>query len=418
MRRLGVARRFLPLVLFCSILIAPAVRAQQEYARFEISGQYSLIRLLDAAGNAQSHSGFGGRLDVNLMRRFALESQLDFFPGHTSPFLQQEGGHALQAVFGVRGKVIQTKHFAVFGLLRPGFIHFEKVPIFSANLPLTFTIRSATYFLVNLGGGIEFYPTPRWITRFEISGNPYAIRNFTAPAASGFVTRPGEITDHFGISVGVGYRLGALRENPPETEVSSRLEFGPQFTTLIVQRESSLDGVRTEPGIGGFASYNFFPFFDADAAVNFFPHGTKSSGVHDGGDIFQGLFGIKGGIRRDRLGIFGKVRPGFNSYSQALTGVSQVSAGPPPLFKNLFDRSTNFVLDLGGVVELYPTRHTTLRFDLGDTHIYYATKSFVPAAGNVISVPGGQRLHSIELSVGYAWRFSAPLANRSSHGSL
>jgi hypothetical protein len=406
MRRLRVTRWLGLLALLFAVLIVPAARPQQEYSRFEVSGQYSLIRLLDASGNAQSHSGFGGRLDLNLTRRLALESQLDFFPHHASPFLQQQGGHALQALFGIRGKVIQSKHFAVYGLLRPGLIHFEKVAVFSSTLPLTFTTRPATYFLVNLGGGIEFYPTSRVITRFEISGNPYAIPNFTAPALSGFVTKPGEITDHFGISVGVGYRLGALHENASEAPVSGKLEFGPQFTTLIVQRESSLDGVRTEPGIGGFASYNLFRFFDADAAVNFFPRGTKSSGVHDGGDIFQGLFGIKGGIRRDRVGIFGKVRPGFNSYSRALTGVSQISAGPPPLFKNLFDRSTNFVLDLGGVVELYPTRYTTLRFDLGDTHIYFATKSFVFSNGNVISVPGGQRLHSIELSVGYAWRFS------------
>ena len=405
MHRLCVARWFCLLVLLLVVLIVPDARPQQEYSRFEVSGQYSLIRLLDASGNAQSHSGFGGRLDVNLTRRLALESQLDFFPHHASPFLQQQGGHALQALFGIRGKVIQSKHFTVYGLLRPGLIHFEKVAVFSSTLPLSFTARPATYFLVDLGGGIEFYPFPRLITRFEISGNPYRIANFTAPAASGFVVRPGQITDHFGISVGVGYRLGALRENPPETEVSSRLEFGPQFTTLIVQRESALDGVRTEPGIGGFASFQVWRFFYADSAVNFFVRDTNSSSVHDGGRIFQGLFGLKGGISRDRIGIFGKVRPGFNSYSHAFTGISQISAGPPPLFKNLFDRSTNFVLDLGGVVELYPSRHTTLRFDLGDTHIYFATKSFLTSNGNVISVPGGQRLHSIELSVGYAWRF-------------
>ena len=405
MHRLRVARWFCLLVLLFAVLIVPDARPQQEYSRFEVSGQYSLIRLLDASGNAQSHSGFGGRLDVNLTRRLALESQLDFFPHHASPFLQQQGGHALQALFGIRGKVIQSKHFAVYGLLRPGFLHFEKVAVFSSTLPVSFTTRPATYFLVDLGGGIEFYPFPRLITRFEISGNPYRIANFSAPAASGFVVRPGQITDHFGISVGVGYRLGALRENPPETEVSSRLEFGPQFTTLIVQRESALDGVRTEPGIGGFASFQVWRFFYADSAVNFFVRDTNSSSVHDGGRIFQGLFGLKGGISRDRIGIFGKVRPGFNSYSHAFTGISQISAGPPPLFKNLFDRSTNFVLDLGGVVELYPSRHTTLRFDLGDTHIYFATKSFLTSNGNVISVPGGQRLHSIELSVGYAWRF-------------
>jgi hypothetical protein len=408
MHRLRVARWFRLLAPLFAVPIVPAALAQKEYARFEVAGQYSLIRLLDASGNAQSHSGFGGRLDVNLTRRLSLESQLDFFPHHASPFLQQQGGYALQALFGIRGKVIQSKYFTVYGLLRPGLIHFEKVAVFSSTLPLSFTTHPATYFLANLGGGIEFYPTPRVVTRFEISGNPYRIPNSTASAASGFVTRPGEITDHFGISVGVGYRLGALRENASEAPVSDKLEFGPQFTTLIVQRESGLDGVRTEPGIGGFASFEIWRFFYADSAMNFFLRDTNSSSVHDGGRIFQGLFGLKGGISRHHIGIFGKVRPGFNSYSRAFTGVSQISAGPPPLFKNLFDRSTNFVLDLGGVVELYPSRHTTLRFDLGDTHIYYTTKSFLSSNGSVISVPGGQRLHSIELSVGYAWRFGGP----------
>src|SRR6266849_4364483 len=243
------------LALLFSALIVPAARAQEEYSRFEVGGQFSLIRLLDSSSSAQSHLGFGGRLDINLTRRLAFESQLDFFPPPASPFLQSRGGRALQALFGIRGKVLQSRHFAVYGLLRPGLIHFEKVAIFSSTLPLTFTTRPATYFLINLGGGIEFYPSPRLIARFEISGSPYRIPNFTQQVASGFVSVPGEITDHFGISVGVGYRLGALHENAREAPVSGKLEFGPQFTAMVIQREGALDGVRTEPGIGGFASF-------------------------------------------------------------------------------------------------------------------------------------------------------------------
>jgi hypothetical protein len=408
MRRLGVPCWISLLALLFSALIVPAARAQEEYSRLELSGQLSLIRLLDSSGNAQSHLGFGGRLDINLTRRLAFESQIDFFPPPASPFLQSQGGRALQAMFGIRGKVIQSRRFAVYGLLRPGLIHFEKIRIFSPSPPSFFTTRPATYFLINLGGGIEFYPSPRLIARFEISGNPYRIPNFTAHSPAGFVSAPGEITDTFRFSVGLGYRLGALHENAREAPVSGRLEFGPQFTALVIQREGALDGVRTEPGIGGFVSYEVFRFFYADSAVNFFLRDTNSSGVHDGGRIFQGLFGLKGGIRRDRIGVFGKVRPGFNSYSRALTGMQQTSAGPPPLFKNLFDRSTNFVLDLGGVVEIYPTRQTTLRLDLGDTHVYFATKSFVSPNGTVTSVPGGQRLHTMVFSVGYAWRFWGP----------
>ncbi|HVS87690.1 MAG TPA: hypothetical protein VHF01_05665 [Candidatus Acidoferrum sp.] len=396
------------LALLFSALIVPAACAQEEYSRFEVSGQLSLIRLLDSSSSAQSHLGFGGRLDINLTRRLAFESQVDFFPPPASPFLRERGGRALQALFGIRGKVLRSKHFAVYGLLRPGLIHFEKVGAFSPTPPSFFTTRPATYFLINLGGGIEFYPSPRLIARFAISGNPYRIPNFTKQAASGFVSVPGEISDTFRVSVGVGYRLGALHENAREAPVSGKLEFGPQFTAMVIQREGALDGVRTEPGIGGFVSYEVFRFFYADSAVNFFLRDTNSSGVHDGGRIFQGLFGLKGGIRRDRIGIFGKVRPGFNNYSRALTGMQQTSAGPPPLFKNFFDRSTNFVLDLGGVVEIYPTRRTTLRFDLGDTHVYFATKSLVSPNGAVTSVPGVQRLHTMVFSVGYAWRFWGP----------
>ena len=139
------------LALLFSALIVPAARAQEEYSRFEVGGQFSLIRLLDSSSSAQSHLGFGGRLDINLTRRLAFESQLDFFPPPASPFLQSRGGSALQALFGIRGKVLQSRHFAVYGLLRPGLIHFEKVAIFSSTLPLTFTTRPATYFLLNLG---------------------------------------------------------------------------------------------------------------------------------------------------------------------------------------------------------------------------------------------------------------------------
>src|SRR5260370_7824103 len=119
MHRLRVARWFCLLVLLFAVLFVTDARPQQEYSRLEIGGQYSLSRLLDASGNAQSHSGFGGRLDVNLTRRLALESQLDSFPHHASPFLQQQGDHALQALFGIRGKVIQSKHSTPSRFLPP-----------------------------------------------------------------------------------------------------------------------------------------------------------------------------------------------------------------------------------------------------------------------------------------------------------
>jgi len=50
---------------------------------------------------------------LNLNRRLAFESQLDFFPEHAVPLLSIQGGQTLQAVFGVRAKVIQTRRVSV-----------------------------------------------------------------------------------------------------------------------------------------------------------------------------------------------------------------------------------------------------------------------------------------------------------------
>jgi hypothetical protein len=106
---------------------------------------------------------------------------------------------------------------------------------------------------------------------------------------------------------------------------------------------------------------------------------------------------LKGGIRRNHFGIFGKVRPGFHSYSQALSGISESGV-------ESFDRYTNFVLDLGGILEFYPSEHGTLRFEAGDTHIYFNTHN-INIAGTPEPAGGGKLRHTIQFVTGYGWRF-------------
>jgi len=138
-----------------------------------------------------------------------------------------------------------------------------------------------------------------------------------------------------------------------------------------------------------------------DGDLLYFPRGTSSSGPHDGGTILQGLVGLKGGIRRNHFGIFGKARPGLHSYSQALTSIT-TSSGSPPVYG--YDRSTNFALDLGGIVELYPNNRSTLRIEVGDTHLFFGTRN-VNVNGSVEPADGGKMQHSIQLVLGYGWRF-------------
>ena len=386
--------RFLGLLL---PFAAMPLFAQDSYTRFEFGAQFSTVRLTNTDLKATNYSGFGGRFDWNLNRRLALESQIDFFPEHARPLLSIQGGQTLQAAFGVRAKVIQTRRLSVFGLIRPGFFHFTDVLYFNSSSTTGFGERPETHFALNLGGGLEYYPNPRWALRVDIEGNPYRVPNTNVAVSGGSAFSVGKIDDTTRFSFGVAYRPGALIEDDKETNVPGKWGFGPLFSTMLIAREGPTDGVRTEPGFGGFASYRFYHVFYFDSDLLYFPRGSNSSGPHDGGEILQGLFGLKGGIRRNHFGIFGKVRPGFNSYSQALSAISQTG-------QESFERSTNFVLDLGGIVEFYPGERGTLRLEAGDTHIYFNTRD-INFGGTTFPVSGGKLQHSIQFNVGYGWRF-------------
>jgi hypothetical protein len=386
-----------PLFSLLLVLAASPLHAQDNYTRVEFGLQYSTARLTNSHLGATDYSGFGGRFDWNFNRRLAFESQLDFFPEHTQPLLTIQGGKTLQAVFGVRAKVIQTRRLSIFGLIRPGLFHFTDVLYFNSNSTTGFAEHPETHFVLNLGGGVEYYLNPRWVLRADLEGDPYRVPNSKFALSGGSAFSVGKIDDTTRFSIGVAYRPGAPIENEEERKVPGKWEFGPLFSTMFIGREGPTDGVRTEPGFGGYASYRFYHVFYFDSDLLYFPRGSDSSGPHDGGEILEGLFGLKGGIRRNHFGIFGKVRPGFNSYSDALSAVSATG-------QESFRRSTNFVLDLGGIVEFYPGEHGTLRLEAGDTHIYFNTRDF-NAGGTVVPVGGGKLQHTIQFIVGYGWRF-------------
>ena len=104
-----------------------------------------------------------------------------------------------------------------------------------------------------------------------------------------------------------------------------------------------------------FLNFNRSAALDAEAAV--YPGKTSA------------LFGIKSGKRFDRFGAFGKARAGMWH----------------------FDRRY-FAADLGGVLEYYPSRHTTIRIDLGDTILFYGGT----ALGTV---------HNFQPAIGFGYRF-------------
>ena len=180
----------------------------------------------------------------------------------------------------------------------------------------------------------------------------------------------------------------------------------PTVTTLAEGRE-------TEPGFGGRFGYNFSKYFALEAEGNFFPRDRD----FEGGRKIQGLFGVKAGKRFDKVGLFAKARPGFVRYEKGdyqAVGVC-IAIFPPPIACFAPIARTNFAFDLGGVLELYPTKRTIIRFDAGDTIIRLGARNIaatqVPAPGSLapirlIVIPASaETMHNFQGSIGVGFRF-------------
>jgi len=387
--------------LLLMLAAALPASAQSDYTHTEFASEFSTIRQNDAqTGNGKNFPGFGGRFDWNFNRRLAFETQVDFFPEQSEVVNFLRGGQTLQAVFGLRAKVVETPRFSVFGLVRPGLFHFTDVLATSEGAGVPTQRLAGTYFVLNLGGGIEYYLTRRWVLRADIEGNPYRVPRQTRNSPSGPLSYPGSVEDTTRLSLGVAYRPGTLKPDEAESNVAGNWEFGPLFSVLMTGPAGASSGLATLWGLGAYASCRFWRVLYFDSDVLYFPEDTHGSTNLYGGPVLQGLFGVKGGIRRNHFGFFGKVRPGFESYAQALESITSPPSGSVVY---TYGRSTNFVLDLGGIVEFYPTEGRTLRIEAGDSHIFFPSYT-VDVNGTSLRYDLGMR-HSIQFVFGYGWRF-------------
>ena len=183
--------RFAGLAILVSVVHCGAVNAaaQTTGTRFEVSAQASLLRLSDFG---ETSAGIGGRVGFELSRFVTAEAEANFFPNDdfvspnsTSPeFRLFHYRRRTDAFFGVK---IGTRgeRFGVFAKVRPGFTHlinrgFKCVGP-SCILALFPREDYRTEFALDLGGGFEFYPSPRTIARAEIGDTMIRHRSMAPP---------------------------------------------------------------------------------------------------------------------------------------------------------------------------------------------------------------------------------------------
>ena len=160
-----------------------------------------------------------------------------------------------------------------------------------------------------------------------------------------------------------------------------KVEVGVNYTLLRTNGAGIIDST-SDSGVGGRITYNLANSLAIEAEFNSFPQDGRinlASLAAIDSHKTQGLFGVKYGMRSEKWGIFGKLRPGFVRFSEGSSPI-----GSP---------ATEFALDLGGVFELYPTRPVALRFDVGDTLIRFS------------SLGSGFTSNNLQISTGLAFRF-------------
>ena len=151
-------------------------------------------------------------------------------------------------------------------------------------------------------------------------------------------------------------------------------------------------------------TYNLNPSIGLEIQTDFFPKDLERFGNgRAGGRMSQVQAGAKVGRRFAKFGLFGKARPGAISFSKPIT-FDFVRDPVHPTFH--VERRTYFSLDVGGVVEFYPSPRIVARFDGGDTMIRYGETQvpFNSIRTPVEQIPPETR-HQFQFSAGVGFRF-------------
>lgn len=211
-------RRFALLTITLLLVVqANALAQTQDLPKFEVAAEFTTLER-DGFSGKQTEPGVGARFTFNLNRSVAFETAGYFFPRRCD--FCRDAGNMTQVVAGVKvGK--RFENWGIFAKARPGVVSFSRgdfFPIF-VGPPLIINIERDrnTSFATDLGGVLEFYPSPRIVTRFDFGDtivhfkrrtiNGFTIDPITQQVTPFPFTLPSRTTHNFQFIASVGYRF-------------------------------------------------------------------------------------------------------------------------------------------------------------------------------------------------------------------
>lgn len=329
--------------------------------------------------------------------------------------MPQNGGEQLLAHVGIRATVpLGHSRFSLRSRIAPGISSFSSslrsqdftlVPLGSSGI---YTYSSVphygriTHFSLEEGVGLSAKLSPRTSITFDVSHEILlqADRSQTLPANAGpTVVEKAFVEDHVLVAIGLSRSFGrAFADSAtPQTAADSLpvprneliVSYALQPTVNLDQEELGLPS-----GVAFTGSHFLTHWLALDSSIVIL-NGSGAPTFQDGGGQLQFFSGVKLGLQHPRYGVYAKVRPGLIAFKNAYQNLASV---PPPT-----DIVNQFGGDVGAVVELYPTHHFLLRFDLGETLIHYSAVTPVNNYGTNYAAP--QTASTVQFLLGAGWRF-------------
>ena len=209
---------FLIAIAIVLLLHSVALSQSQDLPKFEVAGEFTTMERANFDGRI-TDPGFGGRFTYNLNKVFSLEGAGYFFP--KGCFNCRENGRVTEVLGGVKvGKRFES--WGIFAKARPGFIRFsegdfEIIPSSGGPFPFLFKTKALNGFATDVGGVLEFYPSKKIVTRFDVGDTiihiPSRTRNLVHfdGGTGGFTlvpfTVPGRTTHNFQFMTSIGLRF-------------------------------------------------------------------------------------------------------------------------------------------------------------------------------------------------------------------
>jgi hypothetical protein len=192
----------------------------------------------------------------------------------------------------------------------------------------------------------------------------------------------------------VAVALGASRADAQPAAGS--VDIGPNLSVL---RLSELD--TTDVGIGVDASWHLMPRITIDGSLALFPGSGDDTSLSDQRRVL-GLVGVRSGITRGRVDIYGRGRVGFLNFGEAGPFACSLIY-PAPLSCQLAAGYTAFAVDLGGgaIVPVDSEGKWRVRVDVGDLIVRYGLDA-IRSNGRVTD---GFLSHNLLFSAGLVFKF-------------